>query len=76
LKWDEHDLRTCSDPNDPTLYNCGPLDFEPLPDHVFRNDHGRFAEVTREAGFDDRTGRGLGVLAADLDDDGRVDLFA
>ena len=32
-------------------------------------------DVSREAGLDDRDGRGLGVLAADLDDDGRVELF-
>ena len=46
-----------------------------LPDHVFRNDNGRFVDVTDEAGIVDRDGRGLGVVAADLDDDGRVDLF-
>jgi len=75
LKWDEHDERTCSDPNDPTKYRCLPLDFESLPDHVFRNDGGRFTDVTREAGITDANGRGLGVLAADLDGDGRIDLF-
>jgi hypothetical protein len=32
-------------------------------------------DVTIEAGVDDRDGRGLGVLAADLDDDGKVELF-
>jgi hypothetical protein len=31
--------------------------------------------VTTEAGIIDRDGRGLGVVAADLDSDGRVDLF-
>ena len=31
--------------------------------------------MTEEAGIVDRDGRGLGVVAADLDDDGRVDLF-
>ncbi len=67
--------RTCSDPNDPTKYRCLPLDFESLPDHVFRNDGGRFIDVTREAGIADANGRGLGVLAADLDEDGRIDLF-
>lgn len=75
LRWDERDKRTCSDPNDPSVYHCSPLDFPALPDHVFRNDGGRFVDVTREAGLDDRDGRGLGVLAADLDDDGRVELF-
>jgi tetratricopeptide (TPR) repeat protein len=75
LKWDEHDTRTCVDPDDPTIYRCSPLDFEALPDHLFRNDKGRFVDVTREAGIADRDGRGLGVLAADLDGDGRMDLF-
>ena len=31
--------------------------------------------MTAEAGIVDRDGRGLGVVAADLDDDGRIDLF-
>jgi tetratricopeptide (TPR) repeat protein len=75
MKWDERVPRTCSDPNDPTIYRCLPLDFEPLPDHLFRNDRGRFVEVTAEAGIVDRDGRGLGVVAADLDEDGRVDLY-
>ena len=46
-----------------------------MPDHVFRNDRGRFVDVTAEAGVLDRDGRGLGVVAADLDEDGKVDLF-
>src|SRR5262249_36397883 len=75
MKWDENETRRCSDPSDPTIYNCLPLDFKALPDHLFRNDGGRFVDVTTEAGIDDRDGRGLGVFAADLDDDRRVDLF-
>ncbi len=54
---------------------CDPGSFPALPDHVFRNDSGRFVDVTKEAGFTDADGRGLGVLAADLDDDGKIDLF-
>ena len=44
--------------------------FPSLPDHVFRNDAGRFVDVTEQAGFVDREGRGLGVVAADFDGDG------
>ena len=54
---------------------CDPAIDSPLPDHVFRNDGGRFVDVTAEAGIVDRDGRGLGVVAADLDGDGRIDLF-
>ena len=54
---------------------CNPLLFPALPDHLFRNDGGRFVDVTAEAGIVDSDGRGLGVVAADLDDDGRIDLF-
>ena len=31
--------------------------------------------MTAEAGIVDRDGRGLGVVAVDVDDDNRVDLF-
>ena len=52
-----------------------PSDFHHLPDHLFRNDGGRFVDVTSKAGINDWHGQGLGVVATDLDDDGRVDLF-
>ena len=54
---------------------CSPREFAALPDHVFRNDGGRFVDVTKPAGFVDPDGRGLGVVAADLDDDNRIDLY-
>jgi predicted Zn-dependent protease len=54
---------------------CMPRDYPSLPDHVFRNDNGRFVEVTAEAGFVDPDGRGLGVVAANLDDDNKIDLY-
>ncbi len=54
---------------------CDPREFPALPDHVFRNDGGRFVDITKEAGIVDKDGRGLGVVANDLDGDGRVDLF-
>jgi hypothetical protein len=55
---------------------CDPLGFPAQPDHLFRNDGGRCTDVTGGSGFVDRDGRGYGVVAADLDDDGRVDLYA
>ena len=75
FQWDEDAKKLCADPNDPSIYHCSPVDFPALSDHIFRNDAGRFTDVTHEAGLNDTDGRGLGVLAADLDDDGKVELF-
>jgi hypothetical protein len=71
------------DPDHPQLcrkergeyYYCDPSMFKAAADHVFRNDRGRFVDVTELAEFTDRDGRGLGVVAADLDDDNRIDLY-
>jgi hypothetical protein len=55
---------------------CHPDQYEGLPDRVFRNSGaGRFADVTAEWGFAGARGKGLGVVASDLDDDGLVDLY-
>ena len=77
LKWDAENPTLCEYPerSKPGYMYCDPLAFPALPDHVFRNDGGRFIDVTAEAGIVDRDGRGLGVVAADLDDDGKVDVF-
>jgi hypothetical protein len=42
---------------------------------VFRNDGGKFIDVSADAGFTDPNGRGLGVLAAHFDDDHLIDLY-
>jgi len=73
--WDTRNPRVCKDPSGTMVLTCDPRGIESLPDHVFRNDAGRFVDVTAEAGLIDRDGRGLGVVAADLDGDGRIDLF-
>jgi len=76
LRWSPETSPPCPNPERPgeNLY-CVPLAFESEPDHVFRNDGGRFVDVTAESGVRDDQGRGLGVVAADLDGDGRVDLY-
>jgi tetratricopeptide (TPR) repeat protein len=76
--WDAQHSPLCPHPNDPHRYTyCGPRTFAAMPDHVFRNDTGRFVDVSESAGIRaaDRDGRGLGVVAAHLDDDDRIDLF-
>jgi predicted Zn-dependent protease len=73
--WDADDPRLCRNEATGAFMSCNPVSCLARPDHIFRNDGTRFVDVTAEAGIVDRDGRGLGVVAADLDDDGRIDLF-
>ena len=76
LSWDAQNPRLCyNTPPRREVIGCNPREFEACPDHVFRNDRGQFTDVTATAGLLERQGRGLGVVAADIDDDRRVDLF-
>jgi len=68
---------------DPTCFThaggrdyCGPSMYRGAPDRLYLNlGAGRFRDVTEERGINDRDGRGMGVLATDLDDDGHLDLY-
>ena len=54
---------------------CPPKVFDGLPHTLYRNNgNGTFRDVSRDAGLRP-DGKGLGVLAADMDDDGRPDLY-
>ena len=65
----------CSAPDGKRDY-CGPEVFKAQGHRLYRNNgQGSFEDVSREAGLLGLEGRGLGVLAADLTDDGRLDLF-
>jgi tetratricopeptide (TPR) repeat protein len=75
LRWDAENPKPCWDPEKKAYVFCGPPQFESLPDHLFRNDGGRFVDVTVEAGIVDTHGQGLGVVACDFDGDGRIDLY-
>jgi hypothetical protein len=55
---------------------CGPKSFPPQPDRVFRNrGDGTFEDVTARWLGTHRPGPGLGAVAADLDEDGRMDVY-
>jgi hypothetical protein len=54
---------------------CPPEKFKPLVHALFRNDKGKaFRNVAAEQGFK-AEGNGLGVVLADLNDDGRPDIY-
>ena len=75
LAWSAENPKICDDVDARHNFYCNPIDFPALSDHLFRNDGGKFVDVTEAAGVLERAGRGLGVLAADLDDDGKIDLY-
>jgi tetratricopeptide (TPR) repeat protein len=73
--WDAENPRLCRNEATHAYISCNPQTCAARPDHVFRNEGRRFVDVTAEASIVDRDGRGLGVVAADFDNDGRIDLF-
>ena len=75
LVFDLENPVTCQNSTGEGNHYCSPRDFKAQPDHVFRNDGGRFVDVTADSGFVDPGGRGLGVIAADLNDDDRIDIY-
>ena len=67
--------KVCHDPTGVRDY-CGPLQFRPVPDRLFRNNgDGTFVDVSESSGITRADGAGLGVSAADFDGDGRTDFF-
>jgi len=54
----------------------GPLSYKGQPDALYRNNKdGTFTDVTKETGMYFADGRSMGAIAADLNNDGRTDVF-
>jgi hypothetical protein len=55
---------------------CIPRIFKPRPSWLFHNNgDGTFTDVSRESGIAEHLGKAWGVVATDLNNDGRTDLF-
>lgn len=57
---------------------CSPKAFDGLPHKVYRNANGRFLDVSAAAGLvaaGRNSSKGLGVILADLDGDGKADIY-
>jgi enediyne biosynthesis protein E4 len=55
---------------------CGPEEFPIQRHRLYRNNgDGTFTDISKTSGIDLPNGRGLGVLIADLNEDGRLDIF-
>lgn len=67
--------RICSDENG-VARSCAPAGFDAAPDYVFEGQgDGRFQQFPKSAGFDQEDGDGLGIVAADFNNDGRPSIF-
>ena len=56
-------------------FYCHPLTFDPLPNIVYRNDGGAFADVSAPSGIGAHKAYGLGVVIADIDGDQWPEVF-
>lgn len=73
--WSAARERPCLGPNGLRNY-CNPAEYSPSPDTLYRNDGGgRFVDVSEAAGIRSVAGPALGVVAADFDGDGLVDVY-
>lgn len=75
-KWSWEQNPFCGDRIRNVRIFCSPKSLEPEPDRLLRNQgDGTFHDATAEAGLDGLCGRAQGVLATDVDLDGRTDLY-
>jgi hypothetical protein len=74
-QWPRDD-RFCGDAQRMIRRYCSPKELRPVPHVLYRNNgDGTFTDVARAAGVGRTDGHGFGVVAADLDGDGRIDLY-
>lgn len=76
LAYDEEVARECFSSDNKTRSYCSPTQFDGVDDLFYRNDgNGNFVDASESAGIIGHEGKGLGVVAADLDLDGLCDLL-
>lgn len=54
---------------------CTPAMYEAQPDRLFRNEGGRFVDISEQSGVAAMRAKGLAITTGDLDSDGDTDLY-
>jgi enediyne biosynthesis protein E4 len=68
--------KPCGIHEDGRLHYCIPKVYSPMPSWLFHNNgDGTFTDVSKESGIARSLGKVWGVVATDLNNDGRIDLF-
>jgi enediyne biosynthesis protein E4 len=66
----------CGVDKDGVHHYCIPRIFKPRPSWLFHNNgDGTFTDVSKESGIAEHRGKAWGVVATDVNNDGRMDLF-
>ena len=65
----------CGDARRGVRFYCHPLNYDPLPNTLYRNDGGTFTDVSAASGVGALRSNALGVLIVDSNDDGLPDVF-
>ena len=74
LHWSPVTAKECFSPDIRTY--CGPTSADAQPDRLFRNNgDGTFTDVSLAAGINVAYGSGLGIVGADVNGDGLMDVF-
>ena len=66
----------CGNDQRTVRFYCHPLNYQPLPNTLYRNDGERFTDVSAQAGIASLRSNGLGVVVTDYDGDRLPDVFA
>jgi hypothetical protein len=75
VNFDFSNLKKCFASSGAVDY-CGPLAYTPVPNHLFRNRRdGTFEDVSIKSGIGTEPGGALGVVCADFDGDGWIDIY-
>ncbi len=80
VDFDRSKHHRCGAPNIPALAGmneyCYPKVYAPMASWLFHNNgNGTFTDVSQQTGIADNPGKGWGVVAADINNDGWMDLF-
>ncbi|HEY6336956.1 MAG TPA: CRTAC1 family protein [Candidatus Sulfotelmatobacter sp.] len=69
-------LKFCGDRLTGERFYCIPSIYDPMPCWLFRNNgDGTFTDVSKESGISQSPAKAWGVVAADINNDGRMDLY-
>src|SRR5436190_2961912 len=77
VDFDKSKNKLCGNPQTGQRYTCISRVYDPMPSWLFHNNgDGTFTDVSHESGISKSPGKAWGVVACDINNDGRMDVFA